>query len=175
MAISSGAPLFLITSEWINQQINDISQGFDISSSVSVDHISEERISMLHWCNAPNWLWLSWLVADFKDRNWHSDFKNALNFTSQWTGPAQLCECCWFCHVRAVDLFSCSAQPGCGFLSAVRKRSTQKCEYISEKESAFYQNLVRSPHITCQANKNLGLVASMSDHLYFDFRPCAIT
>ncbi len=34
--------LFLITSDWINQQINGIPQGFDISSSILCDHFSKK-------------------------------------------------------------------------------------------------------------------------------------
>lgn len=39
--------LFLITSDWINQPINEIPQGFDISSSFTSDHISEKGTAIL--------------------------------------------------------------------------------------------------------------------------------
>lgn len=42
--------LFLITSGWINQQIDETPQGFDISSSILCDH-TEKGTSILMQCS----------------------------------------------------------------------------------------------------------------------------
>lgn len=97
MSIFCVVLLLLITSDWINQQIDEISQGFDISSNILCDQISDKGTSILRWCSAPNWLWLSWLVADSKDGDWHYDVKMALTNANE---PAQLCEyCCYYYNV----------------------------------------------------------------------------
>lgn len=48
MSIFDVPLLLLITSDWINQKINEIPQGFDISSSILCDHISEKETRILH-------------------------------------------------------------------------------------------------------------------------------
>lgn len=106
MSIFHVLPLSLITSDWINQQINGVPQGFDISRSIRSDHISEQETSSLHWRGSPNWLWLSWAAGRFKRWKLTFWFRDDRNLTSRWTWPSQLCDCCCFCHTKAVSPFS---------------------------------------------------------------------
>lgn len=89
---------FLISSDRRSRRIDGIPQGFDISSSILCDHFSEKGTSVLRCSSAPNWLWLSWRVADSKNENWHSDLKMTLTL-GHWTWPILLREYCRFCHM----------------------------------------------------------------------------